>query len=341
MRRGVVLLSLALGGTIWGVGIASDGTEVVAEVGGHKITRAELEQKESAIILKPQSQYYQAERQAVDQLIDDYLLEQKAQQEHLTVDELIKRDIESKIKDPTDDQLQVYYEGVGTDEPFPAVRDKILLYIHRARLKKAKIEYIRNLHDQIAVTVSLDAPTAVVSVDGSPMRGPKDARVHIIEFADYECPYCQQVHPLLTKLGQEFDGKVALVYKDMPLPMHAQSAKAAEAARCAGDQGKFWELHDLLFENSKHLEMAQLKEYARTLKLDGDRFDKCLDSGAQTAAVQKDFAEAQHLGLTGTPSFFINGHFFSGAVKYASLREMVEQELASPVVAASPTPGSR
>jgi protein-disulfide isomerase len=310
---------------------AENGGEVVAEIGGHKITRAELEQKGAAKLLKVRTQYYEAEREALNQVIDDYLLEEKARQEHLTVAELIKRDLESKFKDPTEDQLRVYYEGLGTDEPYEAVRDKILGYIRQNRLKKARAEYVRNLRGQSGVLVSLAAPTADVAIDGSPVRGARDAKIQIIEFADYQCPYCQQVDPLLKKLNQEFDGKVAVAFKDMPLPMHSQAAKAAEAARCAETQGKFWEMHDLLFENSKRLEVAQLKEYARNLKLDGDRFDKCLDSGERTAAVQKDFAEAQHLGLTGTPSFFMNGHFFSGVVKYATLHDMVAQELASPL----------
>jgi protein-disulfide isomerase len=303
--------------------------EVVAEVGGHKITRAELEQKEAAKLLKIRNQYYRAEREALDQLIDDYLLEEKAHQEHLTVPELIKRDLESHIQDPTEDQLRVYYEGVGTDEPYADVREKILGYIHESRLKKARAEYVRSLREQAGVLVSLAAPTEDVPIDGAPIRGARDAKVRIIEFADYQCPYCQQVHPLLKKLDQEFDGKVALAFKDMPLPMHMQAPKAAEAARCAGDQGKFWEMHDLLFDNSKNLEITQLKAFARKLSLDAERFDKCLDSGEQAAAVQRDFAEAKRLGLTGTPSFFINGHFFSGVVKYADLREMVERELAS------------
>jgi len=314
-------------------GATDAAADVVAEVAGHKITRAELEQKEAAKLLKVRNQYYQAEREALNQVIDDYLLEDKARQEHLTVAELVKRDIESHIQDPTEDQLQVYYEGVGTDEPYAAVREKILGFIRQNRLKKARTEYLRALREKAGVMVSLEAPTVDIAMDGSPLRGAAQAKVRIIEFADYECPYCVQVHPLLKKLGQEFDGKVALAFKDMPLPMHSQAAKAAEAAHCAGAQGKFWEMHDLLFENSKHLEVVQLKEYARTAKLDGDRFDKCLDSGEQTAAVQKDFAEAQRLGLTGTPSIFINGHMFgwSGVLKYPALREMVEQELAAPV----------
>ena len=119
-----------------------------------------------------------------------------------------------------------------------------------------------------------------------------------------------------------------MAFKDFPLPMHAHAEKAAEAARCADEQGKFWNFHDILFENQQKLELAQLKEYARTLKLDAARFDQCLDAGEQAAAVQKDIVQGQRLGLTGTPSFFINGHFLSGAVGYGTLREIVEQQLA-------------
>jgi protein-disulfide isomerase len=108
--------------------------------------------------------------------------------------------------------------------------------------------------------------------------------------------------------------------------MHHGSEKAAEAARCAGEQNKFWEYHDVLFY-SHQLEVSDLKEHARVLKLDGDRFDNCLDSGQETAAVRKDLEEAKSLGLTGTPSFFINGHFFSGVVDGAVIRDMVNQQL--------------
>ena len=111
--------------------------------------------------------------------------------------------------------------------------------------------------------------------------------------------------------------------------MHAHAVKAAEAARCAGAQGRFWDFHDLLFNNGKKLEVAQLKEYASTLGLDAARFDQCLDASEQAAAVQKDVAQAQRLGLTGTPSLFVNGHFLSGAIPYTTLREIVEQQLAA------------
>ncbi len=232
-----------------------------------------------AKLLKIRSQYYQAEREALNQLIDDYVLEEKARQQGITVAELVKRDIESKIQDPTEDQLHVYYEGVGTDEPYAAVREKILVYIHQRRVNAARAEYVRVLREQTAVLVSLAAPSADVPIDGSPLQGAREAPVKIIEFADYECPYCQQVHPLLKKLEQEFDGRVALAFKDFPLPMHPRAAKAAEATRCAGAQGHFWELHDMLFEHTSHLEVPQIKEYAQTLHVFLDNFNMCVDAG--------------------------------------------------------------
>jgi protein-disulfide isomerase len=132
----------------------------------------------------------------------------------------------------------------------------------------------------------------------------------------------------LNRLRDQFGDQVSLVYKDFPLPMHPLAAKAAEAARCAGVQGKFWEFHDSLFQTKK-LQVSDLKQEARALKLDTARFDQCLDSGEQIAAVKKDAQEGQRLGLTGTPSFFINSHFMSGAIGYAKLRETVLQELAA------------
>jgi protein-disulfide isomerase len=151
--------------------------------------------------------------------------------------------------------------------------------------------------------------------------------VTVIEFADFECPYCQQIEPKLMRLQQEFQGKLAFAYKDFPLPMHAHAQKAAEAAHCALDQGKFWEFHDLLY-SSHQLDVSQLKQSARTLKLDGEAFDKCLDSGASAAVVKANLDEAQGLAISGTPGFFVNGRYLEGNVPYDSLRSVVAEELA-------------
>jgi protein-disulfide isomerase len=308
--------------------IAQDDSTVVADVGGVKITLGELDQQESAKLLSAHYQYYQAQTKALEDLIDKTLLEQKAKSENITLDQLIDRDIKSQVKDPTEDQMQVYYEGLETDQPYEAVRDKILDKIRQLRTDKARAAYVKALRAQTAVTIALAPPEARVEVAGGQSLGPKAAQVTLVEFADYECPYCQKVAADVKKLTADYGDRVAFTYKDFPLPMHARAEKAAEAARCASKQNKFWEFHDELF-HSKELDVDQLKAQARALKLDLVQFDKCLDTGEESAAVEKDRKEGLRLGITGTPSFFINGHYLSGALDYAALRQVVDQQLAA------------
>ncbi len=258
----------------------------------------------------------------------------QAAHEHLTVDQLIEREVNGKVSDPTEDQMRVYYEGLQTNQSFQAIRDKLLDHIREIRRAKVRKAYLQNLREHAKVVITLAPPTADVSVAGGYLRGRPDAPVLIVEFADYQCPFCQGVNPDLEKLRKEFGDKVAVAYKDFPLPMHTNAEGAAEAARCAGAQGKFWEYHDLLFQN-KQLETANLKQAARTLHLDTVRFDKCVDANEEAAAVKKDYNEAVRLGLSGTPSFFINRHFLSGALDYSTLREAVQQQLRNSTSAAA------
>jgi protein-disulfide isomerase len=301
---------------------------VVAEISGHKVTVDELEEKQAGKLLQAKYKYYLAERDALEQYIDDQLLEMEAKKESVPLDELFKRHVTINVQEPTEDQLRFYYEGVQTEEPYEAARSKIIETVHQLRVKKARDAYIAELRAQYGVVVELNQPKANVAVGNAPRLGSPDAPVQIIEFADYECPYCQQVNGDLKKLADQFGNKVSLVYKDFPLPMHPLAARAAEAAHCAEAQGRFWEFHDSLFK-TKRLQMSDLKEQARSLQLDTARFDKCLETGEQTALVKKEAQEGQRLGLQGTPSFFVNGHFMSGAIGYVKLREAVMQELSA------------
>jgi protein-disulfide isomerase len=324
----LVLMVLGLG-TVFGAtlpAIAQENSNVVAEVAGRKITTEELEQKEAGKLLQAKYKYYLAERDALEQFIDDELVEMEAKKEGVTLDELFRRHVSSNIPEPSEDQLRFYYEGVQTDESYESARSHIIDTVHQLRLKKAHDAYIADLRGRYSVVVELNQPSANVEIAGAPRIGSETAPVQIVEFADYECSYCQKVSSDLLKIRQQFGNQVSIVYKDFPLPMHPLAARAAEAARCAGTQGKFWEYHDSLFE-TKRLQLSDLREQARTLKLDTARFDQCLESGEQTALVRKDSKEGQRLGLQGTPSFFINGHFMSGAIGFMKLRDTVLQEL--------------
>jgi protein-disulfide isomerase len=338
MKFSQTLLGIGLSAALFCTGagnvLAQDDSTVVAEVGGVKLTMGDLEQQESAKLLSAHYQYYQAESKALEELIDKTLLEQKAKSENLTYDQLMDRDIKSKVQDPTEDQMKVYYEGLETDQPYETVREKILEKIRQLRTDKVKAAYVKELRAKTPVTVALAPPKANVDVAGAQVLGSKTAKVTLVEFADYECPYCQKVAPDVRKLQADYGDKVAITYKDFPLPMHARAEKAAEAARCASKQNKFWEFHDEIF-HSKELDMDQLKAQARALKLDTAQFDKCLDNGEEASAVDKDRKEGLRLGITGTPSFFINGHYLSGALDYAALRQVVDQQLTAPTQGAS------
>ena len=299
----------------------------LATVNGKAITTQDLEQKEVNRLLQAQYQYYQVERKALDDLIVQRLLEDEAQKQGISSDELLAREVDSKVKDPNEDQLQVYYEGLDAKEPYDQVRGKILDHIRDLRRSKLRSAYVETLRLKANIMVQLAPPMADVGTENAGViQGPAEAPVQVVEFADYQCPYCQRVNPDLNKLIDEYAGRVSVVYRDFPLPMHPHAEKAAEAARCAGQQGKFWEYHNLLFHDKK-LDTPDLKQQATTLHLDSDRFDKCLDSAEEAANVKKDQDEGMKLGLSGTPSFFINGHFISGAVDYGTLHQMVEQQL--------------
>src|SRR5262249_52548224 len=165
------------------------------------------------------------------------------------------------------------------------------------------------------VVVHLQAPPvfrAEVAVDGAPFIGPDAAPVTIVEFTDFQCPFCKRVIPTLAQVRSRYGEKVKLVYRDFPLDnIHPQARKAAEAAQCAHDQGKFWAYHDALFANAPNAGAEQLKKYAQQVGLDLPSFERCLSSGTYAGSVQKSVDEGIRLGVTGTPAFFINGELLS------------------------------
>jgi protein-disulfide isomerase len=302
--------------------------DVVLEVLGQKMTLGDFEKQRPTGLFQARNTFYQAQRKALDEFVDEYILEQQAKKEGLTVEKLLDLHVNKAIAaDPSDETLRVYYEGVdNVTQPFEAVKSQIVEAIRQRRIARAKTDYVQSLRTAAHVSIRLAPPRALPVLRETPVRGPKDASVVIVEYSDYECPYCQANQTDLDKMEAEYKGKIAFGYKDVPLPMHPHAQKAAEASHCAGEQGKYWEYHDALFA-SKQLELPQLKEQARKLNLDGAAFDKCLDSGAQADLVKSTLEEGQTLGVQGTPSYLINGRFFGGSLHYEELQKVINEEL--------------
>ncbi|MFH1587007.1 MAG: thioredoxin domain-containing protein [Candidatus Diapherotrites archaeon] len=163
--------------------------------------------------------------------------------------------------------------------------------------------------------------------DDDAVRGPEDAKITIVEFSDFECPFCGRAIPTVEQVMEEYEGDVKLIFKDFPLSFHQNAQKAAEAAECAGEQDKFWEMHDLLFDNQTALAISDLKQYAVDLGLDTGAFNSCLDNGDMAAEVSADFAAGQAAGVSGTPTFFINGQKIVGAQPFSAFKAIIDAEL--------------
>jgi len=182
-------------------------------------------------------------------------------------------------------------------------------------------------------TVAPPSPTVgiiQVSADDDPAIGPEDAPVLIVEFSDYQCPFCaRSALETFPQILETYEGKIRLVFRDFPLTsIHSNAQKAAEAAECADDQGQFWAYHDILFQNQQALDLDSLKAYAQQLGLDTDAFNECLDSGQYASEVQNDLAQGQSYGVTATPTFFVNGRLLRGAQPFSAFRVAIERELA-------------
>ncbi len=193
-----------------------------------------------------------------------------------------------------------------------------------------------NLDEELGVTGKVSEPNvpernkAELSVDDDPSIGPKDAPITIIEFSDYQCPFCARAEPAVKRILESYKGKVNFVYRDFPLSFHQYAQKAAEASECADEQGKFWQYHDILFEKQQEWSsggVSKLKEYAIGLGLDSKKFDECLDSGIYANEVQKDIEDGQNYGVSGTPAFFINGIEVSGAQPFDVFQKIIDSEL--------------
>jgi protein-disulfide isomerase len=308
------------------------------EIDGQTLTFRDVERQLPGALFKAYNGFHDAQRKAIDRFVDEYLLEREARRENITVAELLERHVNRTIaKDPSDEALRVFYEGMDTAESFETARVRILEHLRQRRIAKAKTEYLASLRAHAKIGIKLAPPRIQVPLKDTPLRGPSDAPVVLVEYADYECPYCQQIQPALDRLQAEYRDRMAFAYKDMPLPMHPRAQKAAEATHCAAAQGKYWEYHDVI-ATSKKLDLTSLREQARDLKLDGKAFDACLDGGEASGIVNGHLMEAQTLGLDGTPSFFVNGRFFSGVMSYEQLRAIVEEELATQASVAREVP---
>ena len=315
----------------------ADQNEVVATVGDRKFTLKDVEAKwqedDPAERARVTQLLYQHRRQSIDQLVASYFIEEAAKKAGVSTEKYLEAELTKRRGAVTDAEIQKVYgenkDRVGT-QTVEQLRGSITQFIERNRDGQNMAILVDELRKVgPAVKVSLDPPRYEVALaDHDPSRGPADAPITIVEFSEYQCPFCGRVTPTLKALEQKYGSKVRFVFKDFPLPNHAQAPKAAEAAHCAGDQGKYWELHDQLFSNQQQLQIADLRKYAGVVGLDQAKFDQCLDSGTHAASVQADVDLGNQIGVQSTPTLYINGRVVTGAQPASVFEAIIDEELA-------------
>ncbi len=311
--------------------------DVVATVGNVSITLAEVDQK---AMQQPANDFgttklvlaiYEARRSAIDDIAGEKLIAMDAKARGVDAAALIDQEITSKIKTVTDADVSDWYDanrsrvqGASLDQ----VRGPIRNLLTQQRTAVAYQAFVDQLKLKTPVLVTLEPPRQKIATAGSPSQGPANAPVEIVEFSDFQCPYCFRAHPTVKQVLSTYGSKVRFVYRNYPLPSHPNARPAAEAAQCANEQGQFWAYHDRLFADQSKLDDADLKASAAALGMDAAKFNACFDSHKYKDRVEADLQAGNEAGVNGTPAFFINGRMLSGAQPYEEFKKVIDEELA-------------
>ena len=281
--------------------------DVVATVGGAPITLAQLDARalqmpaSSFGNLKLSQALYEARRAALDDMVGDALIEREAKARGLDPASLTEQEISSKAQPVTDADVAAWYQANQSrvqGAPLDQVRGPIKGLLTQQRTRAMRDQYLDLLKKKTAVTLTLDPPRQEVAEAGRPARGPKGAPIEMIEFSDFQCPYCLKANPTVNQVLAAYGDRIRFVYRHYPLPTHPNARPAAEAAQCANEQGKFWAYHDQLFARDGRLSDEDLKRAAADAGIDAARFDSCVATHKYKADVDADIAAGKRLGST-------------------------------------------
>jgi protein-disulfide isomerase len=316
---------------------------VVLTIGGDEVRQSEIDKKlggrlQTAITEHNQA-VYDMRLNAIENIVAEKLFDAEARKRGVARDQLIAEEVENKVPPPPEAELKAFYEkykdqiaqsarGPG-GASYEAVKERIGMILSQDKRQDRFRAYMGELKKAAGVQITLalpDLPRVQVDAKG-PMKGSASARVTIVEFSDFQCPFCSRVVRTVDEVLKKYGDDVKLYFRHYPLPSHENAPKAAEASMCAHEQHKFWEMHDKLFDNQRALEAPQLKVYARELGLDAKEFERCLDGGKYAELVRQDQSAGEAAGVNGTPAFFINGVPLSGAQPLEAFEQVIEREL--------------
>lgn len=317
------------------------GSKSVASVDGIAISETQLRSAASKDLgtlqlqmLKARASFARSEQaileRALNRLVEDKLLQAEATKQGITKEELLAKELKPGAEEPSNEEIEAFYEAnkQSINKSKEDAAPQIKQYLKRQKDANARNALMKRLEKEHKVTLSLEPLRFDVNASGRPSLGPASAPVTLIEFSDFQCPYCKSLSSTLKEVVKQYGDKVRLVFRQLPLAsIHPFAEKAAVASLCAEAQGHFWEMHDLLFEDQSKLQDEDLKNKAATLGLDADAFNKCLDSGRFGAMINEDVLAGARAGVDATPTLFINGRFLQGGHPYEEIAAIIDEEL--------------
>ena len=323
---------------------AAGDAKPVATVAGQTITLDDVDASASSQLQRIRQQEYQIRMEALQGLIQSKLIAAEAAARKVSEADLLKAEVVDKSPAVSPDDVQKFYDANKArlqNKTFDETKDTIQNMLNQQKQSERRSQFLTELSQKADVKVLLDPPRVAVKVpDTAPTIGSAAAPVTIVEWSDYQCPFCRRAHPTVEQVLNEYKDKIRFVYRDYPLPFHQQAMPASEAVHCAEDQGKFWEYHRNLFEVQGDLSQADLSKRATDIGLDAAAFSACVQSKKHDAAIQSAASDGSAAGVTGTPAFFINGRMLVGAQPIEQFRDIINDELSRKGIPAPQPPAT-
>ena len=313
---------------------ATTASVTAATYNGGQITDEQLMQEAKSSLVKPLSQIYSIKMNVLQNLLAEEILAKEAKTQNISSEELMKKNATSKIKEPAEAELKALFDAEKGNrllqgKQYEEVKDILKKLFKSEQSDDLSQAYIESLFKKYNVAIQLERPKADISTDDDPGIGNPKAPIVLIEFSDFQCPYCKKTRPTLDRLMAEYKDKLYYVFRDFPLSFHKQAPDAAHAVNCAGEQKKYWEYNRELWDKQAQIKdgLPTLKAAAEKVGLNIEKFDACMTSKKFVAEIDKDQADGAKAGVTGTPAYFINGIFINGAQPYEAFKEIVDSEL--------------
>lgn len=300
---------------------------VVAMIGDKPVTMADVDKAAGR-------QLYEVREQALDRLVMERVVQPEAQKAGLPVQRFLSQLVEKRVPQISEAEAEAWFnKNPGRLPPqlqgkkFAEIKDVIVQGLTEQKRSEAFPAILEEMKARAGVKILLAPPKVQVAAEG-PSRGPATAKVTVVEFSDFQCPYCSRGRQVMDEVVKAYGDKVRVVFRDFPLDFHQNAQKAAEAGHCADEQGKFWQMHDWMFEHQDKLGVDDLKAGARGLGIEGEKFDKCLTEGKHAQKVAANMQAGREAGVQGTPAFFVNGVFINGAQPFEKFKAEIDRALA-------------